>query len=231
MAKQSTNVEAIYKEAMSLLLVFSILPLALLAVRVATTGSGRFVFLVWNLFLAWVPVLVGWRIVRLGARQVPLSALVWLLLWLLFLPNTFYILSDLIHLEATTGISKLYDGVLLFCFSVVGLGLGLMSLIGVHLWLRRYVKSIIAWCAVSCIVAANSFAIYLGRYLRWNSWDVALNPLGLLFDISDRIVNPAAHPRTFTTTILFFVVIMAFYVVLWVGLARLWRRMKLAAKV
>ena len=61
----------------------------------------------------------------------------------------------------------------------------------------------------------SGFAIYLGRYLRWNSWDVITNPLGLLFDVSGRIVNPIENPLTFSTTILFFGFLAVLYTVIW----------------
>jgi uncharacterized membrane protein len=63
----------------------------------------------------------------------------------------------------------------------------------------------------------SGFAIYLGRYLRWNSWDVIANPFGLLFDVADRIVNPGEHILTFSATILFFAFLAVIYYVFWVG--------------
>jgi uncharacterized membrane protein len=67
-----------------------------------------------------------------------------------------------------------------------------------------------------------SFAIYLGRYLRWNSWDVLFNPAGLVFDVSEPFINPTSHPQVFTTTLMFFVLLASIYIVCYqlVALAR-----------
>jgi len=70
-------------------------------------------------------------------------------------------------------------------------------------------RQVDAFAAVMLLIC--SFAIYLGRDLRWNSWDVLVNPAGIVFDISERLIDPLDHPDTFTTTAVFFVFLMGLY--------------------
>lgn len=221
-----TVAENLYLDAMVAIAPLSGLSLLLLLIRIVVTGDLQYSFLVWNLFLAWVPALIAWRIVHLATSRLRLSAVSWLVAWILFLPNTFYILSDLIHLETLDGVSKLYDAVMIFTFSLTGFLLGLASIAIVHTWIGRYLKSRPAWIFVGSVILASSFAIYLGRYLRWNSWDIFLEPLGLLFDVSDRIINPGGDPRSFSTTFLFFGVIFTSYSSLRYFGAMFWKRIK-----
>jgi uncharacterized membrane protein len=184
-------------------------------------GSTWLSFLVWNLFLAWLPLVVvtllagylrskSWR-----SR----TALFLTAVWLIFLPNSFYIISDLVHVGAAVQTSLLFDAVLLFSFSFTGLMLGVASLYAMHRLLLTRRKPLEAWGIISGVVLLCSFAIYLGRYLRWNSWDIIFSPLGLLFDVSERLTSPARHEQTFGTTILFFGLIMVIYAAAWQLLA------------
>lgn len=221
-----TIAEALYLDAIYGMVVLSVLSSTILIIRIISTGKLHFAFLVWNLILAWIPALIAWKIVHFASKKLKPTVIIWLTLWVVFLPNTFYILSDFIHLGADYGVSKLFDSVLLFSFSLTGLLLGLGSLGIVHAWIGRYVKPRTGWVFVVGVVLASSFAIYLGRYLRWNSWDIALNPLGLLFDVSDRVINPGAHPATFTTTLLFFGFIMTTYLAFRNFVVTVWRRIQ-----
>jgi len=81
----------------------------------------------------------------------------------------------------------------------------------VHQQLRRRLWNWQASIVVGLVLLLCSFAIYLGRYLRWNSWDVLANPAGLIFDASEPFVTPGAHPQAFTTTLMFFVLLVSIY--------------------
>lgn len=196
---------------------FSLVSAGLFFVRVFSSGSWRYVFLLWNLVLAWVPLgLVIW----LKKSQQTRGWLAWQsltlgILWLIFLPNSFYLVSDFVHLHATYEVSLLYDVALISSFAFCGLALGYSSLYIVHRQLLKKIKPRLATFAVAFVLALSSFAIYLGRYQRWNSWDVLLDPAGLLFDLSDQIINPAAHTQAFATTATFFVLLGSIYFVLW----------------
>ncbi|MCC6459079.1 MAG: DUF1361 domain-containing protein [Saprospiraceae bacterium] len=138
-----------------------------------------FGFLGWNLFLAWVPYLAALRFERSGSRL----RWAWFLLWLLFLPNAPYIVTDFIHLHHRPPVPVWYDMVMLFSFASTGLMLGLLSLYEIRLalgrqWSRLFTESIM--CAA---IGLAGFGVWLGRFQRWNSWDVFSNPAGLLRDL------------------------------------------------
>lgn len=208
------------KEVRNLLIVLglsSLVSLVLMGSRIVRSDSLRYSFLVWNLLLAWVPLGLAWWLVRflrthswLSWQAIGLTAL-----WFIFLPNSFYLVSDFVHLRATYEVNILYDVVLLTSFAFNGLVLGFMGLYAVH---RELLKRFVPYAAhtiVGFILLICSFAIYLGRYLRWNTWDILASPAGILFDISDRVINPSTHLRTFTTTATFFILLSSMYMVMW----------------
>lgn len=176
-------------------------------------------YLVWNLFLAWLPLLFAMRLVSLLRRKLWSSweGLATSVIWLLFLPNSFYMISDFVHLQNVQRIDALYDSLMFTSFIYTGVALGFSSLYLVHLQLRRRLSAGAAafWAAVTLLLC--SIAMYVGRDLRWNSWDVLTNPGGLLFDISDRLQHPSAYPRMILVILAFFVLLASMYNLLWRG--------------
>ncbi len=211
------KISAAYRPAFIALLAANGVTLLLFILRSAESQTDRYWFLVWNLFLAWLPLLFAWGLVKrlqtsawLSWQNVGLS-----LLWLGFLPNSFYLTTDLIHLHETGEVSLLYD-IVMFCSFIFNAHiLGFMSLYLVHRELVRRFAYWKAYLGIAGVLLACGFAIHLGRSLRWNSWDVLINPAGILFDLSDRVVNPAAHPQSFVTTVTFFLLLMSTYAVIW----------------
>jgi uncharacterized membrane protein len=202
-------------------LVFSLLVLSAFAVslslyRIIVTHSDHYWFLMWNLLLAWLPPIFAWLLYRRTPK-----GLLWswknfglFILWLLFLPNAFYLFTDFIHLQSTGQIGLMYDVVLIGTYAWCGFILGYLSLFLVHKRTYQRFGRVAHWLPFVCLLLSG-FAIYLGRYLRWNSWDIIVNPLGLLFDLTDRIVNPGEHILTFSATLLFFAFLSVIYLVLW----------------
>ncbi len=177
---------------------------ALLAARVALSGSGFGLFLPWNLFLAAVPLAASTALVGLDARRARPSALLALgVVWLLFLPNAPYILTDLVHLGPRTGVPFWYDLALLLSAAGTGLLAAYVSLADVQTVLTRRVGTAAAWAASVGALFLSAFGVYLGRELRWNSWDVLTAPGALLADIASRVLDPLAHPTTVVMTVVF----------------------------
>lgn len=176
-------------------------------------------YLVWNLFLAWLPLIFAIRLVGLLGRKLWSSweGLGVSLLWLVFLPNSFYMISDFIHLQDVQRVDVLYDTLMFTSFIFTGVVLGFSSLYLIHLQLRQRLSARTAagWTAATLFIC--SIAVYVGRDLRWNSWDVLTNPGGLLFDISDRLQHLAAYPQMLVTIISFFVLLSSMYGLLWRG--------------
>jgi uncharacterized membrane protein len=178
--------------------------------------TSDFWYLSYNLALGLIPLLLALWLRHLLQKQawkeVPLVIVT--VLWVLFLPNSFYIISDFIHLSETPRVDIVQDVVMLAQFSFVGLVFGFMSLFIVHQELIKRMSVRVATLLVGTILLACSFAIYLGRDLRWNSWDIAAQPFALLTDIIEHL-NFFAHPQMIITTLSFFMMLASIYGVLW----------------
>ena len=177
---------------------------ALSLCRYYFTSSMMYLFLNWNLFLAFIPWVVTTFIMispSLHRRKLVLFGL--LSVWLLFFPNAPYILTDLFHLNLRSKAPIWFDTVLVLSFAWTGLAFGVTSLMDIENLLSKNFKGHTVKIIISILLFIASFGIYLGRYLRWNSWDVLDEPLNLMYDIGDRIVNPFSYPRTWGMTILY----------------------------
>ena len=157
---------------------------ALIVLRVLHTGSFIFLFMIWNLFLAYIPyALSNWLTASPHRMQQPFFRYAFFAVWLLFLPNTFYILTDLFHLhDSRHALSPAwFDLALIFSCAWNGLLLGVLSL--------RQMEKLFHF-PVAPIMALNALGIYVGRYLRYNSWDILSNPFRLTADILNMIIHP-----------------------------------------
>ena len=192
----------------------------LVAFRVAYSHSFEDVPFLWNLFLAWIPFGLALLIYdrhRRGARLAQVLALG--LLWLLFLPNAPYIVTDLRYLTEMTGKAFWFEGLLIGTAAVTGLLLGFISVYLIQAIVRRVAGARYAWLFVLVALALSSVGVYLGRVLRWNSWDVFVRPGSLLAELARVLVDPLAHPRPIAITILFTSFLLASYAIFY-SLAR-----------
>lgn len=184
----------------------------LIAYRCHFTSTLLYTFLCWNLILALIPYLLSSLIV-LFPPQNKNNLMLYLLIaiWLLFFPNAPYILTDLFHLRAKPPVPFWYDLVLILSCAWNGLILAIVSLWDMHQLLNRLFNRTLGWIFALSALVLGSFGIYLGRYLRFNSWDIISNPRSLFFDILDRIINPLSHTTTYGVTILFSVFLIILY--------------------
>ena len=174
--------------------------LFLLGIRIVLTGELVYIFLAWNLFLAWIPFAVSQELI--GAKK-RLNIFFLTAIWLLFLPNAPYIITDFLHLKQRPPIPSWYDILLLFSAALNGLLLGLLSLLTVEKSLAKRFGNRISGLIILCSFFLCSFGIYIGRYLRWNSWDLIIKPGAIAGDILERIFNPFDHIGTWSVTVLF----------------------------
>jgi uncharacterized membrane protein len=187
-----------------LLILSSIAACILLSYRIAITGSYYYLFLPWNLFLAWIPYVISVGFKKIGPlRMNKLKAVLFFSSWLLFLPNSPYILTDLVHLATRPGIPLWYDALMILLFAWTGLLLGLISMANAHRSFRRNFPERIAGSLMVFIILICSFGIYVGRVLRWNSWDLIAQPIALMKDISAQFIHPFHHLQTFGMTFSF----------------------------
>jgi uncharacterized membrane protein len=164
----------------------------MLYVRMKFTGSYRFMFLPWNLFLAYIPYVLSQFFEKIYHTAKWKQVLLFVT-WLLFFPNALYIVTDIIHLNDLQNVPIWFDAILLFTSSFAGLALAFASLIHVENFLKNYIPTKYLSLSVLLIIFAGAFGVYLGRFQRWNSWDVISEPLALGKDIAHRFTNPFAH--------------------------------------
>lgn len=173
---------------------------AMLIVRVIYSGSFMFLFIPWNLFLVVVPLFFSYRIRQ---RSSKIAVSLYLAGWLLFFPNAMYIVTDLFHLHERPGVPLWYDLLILFSSALLGVIMGFLSLRNVERYLYRHIKrQFMPFLLFSCFILCG-YGIYLGRYLRWNSWDIVTQPILLLSDIKQNVVHPFRNIECWLLTLLF----------------------------
>lgn len=180
---------------------FSIL---LVLFRIEWSGSIHYIFLPWNLFLAWIPFLAAVLLNEARTKKYSNAVMTALFFcWLIFFPNSPYILTDLFHLRPKHGIPLWFDLVLILSFAWNGLLLGFASLFEIQSFLRERFSLFTAKAFVAILMIMCSFGIYLGRYPRWNSWDIITNPIALFGDIFSMILHPLDNTRMVGVTFFF----------------------------
>ena len=195
----------------------SIVSFALLGVSVVHNRSLADTYLGWNLLLAWLPVVLAVVLIAELPKYPWLNwrPLLLTFLWLVLLPNSFYLISDLVHLPEVLSRNLIYDSVMFESFILNGLALGCLSLYMVHRQLIKRIRREWAGALIGLTLFLCSFAIYLGRDLRLSSWNLLSNPAGILFSVANPLVDPAHHGDAYTTTLIFFVILSTLYVVVW----------------
>ncbi len=178
--------------------------------RVWYFGSTHYIFLVINLALAAIP----WRLGKWVVRQQYWRFYAALALWLLFLPNAMYIVTDLVHLHNDAVAPVWYDTLLIFAAAIAGLFMGFTSLLEVEQKLKQLFMPRTVSIIIGAILFLSAFGVYLGRFLRWYSWDIITRPLALLESIIVRIVFPFDHIRTWGMTTILTLLFMLCYAML-----------------
>ncbi len=169
--------------------------LALVAVRAQATGQVRDSFLVFNLFLGVLPFPFALGSDYLLRKRHWYLALPFASLWLLLLPNSPYLMTDLVHFT-TSNVPGWYDTLLYGSFAVTGVLLGFGSVALIHSAIRERFGRRRGWSAAIAALMLSAFGIYLGRIERWNSWNILENPKQLAKSVLAPIRNPLANVRT-----------------------------------
>jgi uncharacterized membrane protein len=179
------------------LILASVTSTTLVAARVVHTRRLGFLFLVYNLVLAWIPL--GLSVVLHALDHVRprptarVASVLCLAAWLAFFPNAPYLMTDLLHLKVQGNRLLWLDLIALQAFAWTGLALGFVSLDIVQRLVARRVGRVWSWLFAAAVMGLSAFGIYLGRFRRWNSWDVARDPLGLFSDVAQMVLHPFAH--------------------------------------
>jgi uncharacterized membrane protein len=135
-------------------------------------------------------------------------------LWILFIPNSFYIITDLFHLEARYVVPLWFDLALIISFVWNGLLLGIVSVRQMEKIFENRFNFNAEWLFVPCIMSLSAFGIYIGRYLRFNSWDVLTNPFQLVQDVICLCLHPIRNRFDWSMIICFSILLTVFYLTL-----------------
>ncbi|WP_299275311.1 DUF1361 domain-containing protein [uncultured Psychroserpens sp.] len=191
---------------LSLLTISMALSIVLLMIRMKMHQSFYLLFLVWNLFLAIIPYAI-----TIGLISTPktnkLVFVIWFSIWLLFLPNAPYIVTDLLHLINSKSHLMWLDILVILSFAFNGLILFFLSLSDMEKHIKQYVPSRYIFPLMLSIFGLTAFGIYLGRFLRYNSWEIINEPLQIFSDIFRIILEPNTEAWIFTLTFASFLAI------------------------
>jgi len=172
-----------------ILILCSVFSIGLMVWRIIYTGQLLFAFLVWNLFLAFVPFAISKKISQVSICK-KWKFIVCSLVWVIFLPNAFYIITDLFHLDMNEDVPLWYDLALLWSFAWSGLLFGILSVQHMERLFEEHVGKKPGLLFVLLLMVMNGFGVYIGRYMRFNSWDVLTNPFQLISDVVYLFVHP-----------------------------------------
>jgi uncharacterized membrane protein len=193
------------------LILSSLFSMSLICFRMMYTGDHLFLFLVWNLFLAFIPWYVSsWMNRRMRSKSI-VTFLACVFVWLLFIPNSFYILTDLFHLDMNVSVPLWYDLALLLGFAWNGLLFGILSVRQMEKLFEHYFNKKFDLLFIFPVMVLNGFGVYVGRYLRFNSWDVFTNPFQLLDDIIYMFIHPIRNRFDWSMIICYSVFLMLIY--------------------
>lgn len=190
------------------------LNMMLLLIRNAIEQDKSYNFLIFNLFLAFLPFLIAFLIWVFAPKLSRLVFVVLSLVWLLFYPNAPYMMSDLIHVQAKSA-TVIYDTLIIFSFASLALFLGFYSLnISYRLWILKFNVQIARVWLISSIFL-SSLGIYLGRILRLNSWDLFTRPMVVLEETWNHLWPISHNPITYYIVALFTIIQ---FLIFWLGL-------------
>jgi uncharacterized membrane protein len=195
------------------LLLSTLLAVGMFAFRVGYSGRSYYDNLPWNLLLAWVPYACSmWAAAwyRLWARKWWMLLLPGIL-WLVFFPNAPYIVTDFYHLEERPPIPLWYDIGLVTTFAWTGCFLAIASLRTMQFLVGIHANRFVSWVFAGIALGLSGVGVYLGRFERWNSWDLFLRPQKVLRDLAVPLVNPLNNLRFLGFSLMFTALLLVMY--------------------
>jgi uncharacterized membrane protein len=197
----------------------SLLCVGLYVARVFMSDNWAYYTMLWNLFLAWVPYICSVGAMYWHQRHPRRwwGLLVPGVIAIAFFPNAPYIVTDFLHLGERPGMPLWYDIGLLASFAWTGIVLGIYALRLLQEIVKAWVGVLLSWGFVLVVLGLSGMGIYLGRFLRWNSWDLVLQPKAILYDVAIRLRYPFGHLSTYGVTLLFAALMFVCYLALTAG--------------
>ncbi len=187
-----------------LLLVATLINLVVLFIRGKTQGTHDYDFLVWNLFLGFLPLLVAWILNYFEGRLSNFIFYFASFIWLIFYPNAPYMISDVIHVEGEiNSITRIFNGLIIFSLAMLSLFYGFLSIKIMHRLFENKLNK--KWANVSLFLALllSCLAFYMGRIIRLNSWQVITEPLVVIRETIEGLFPIGAHLDAYVLMLLF----------------------------
>jgi len=187
----------------------SIVAVVFVAFHMILNQSVELWYLPWNLFLAWVPLLAAMYLVSTPLHRYVEGLL--LIVWLVFLPNAFYVMTDIIHINDQVRFNQTYDVLTIMMTIIPSFLVGLVSLYLIDKKYLTPLSNLKRRASIVTIAALSGIAIYIGRELRWNSWDIIANPYAIITDFARVITTSESLAQLALTVIGYMVVILVSY--------------------
>lgn len=196
------------------LIILTILAVAFNVGKVFLTGRITELYLLWNIFLALLPLAVSGFLLWYTTRPKVYVAVVVFggLVWLALFPNAPYLLTDFIHVRDGGTVFLWYNILMFFAAAWACLLAGFYSLEQIQSLLNKYISQVYTWIVLIGVFVVSSFGIYIGRFLRWNSWDVFVNPQQLAQDTWVVLTQPHQHYDELLFTTIFFIFMLVSYI-------------------
>ena len=179
-------------KTLSLITVALLFSVILLMVRMKLNKSYFFLFLIWNVFLAIIPYAITMYL-NTSQNLSKLNLGFWFMVWLAFLPNAPYIVTDLIHIRLGNDSFLWLDVLVGLSFALSGLLLFYVSIIDMQKLVTSQFKKLPVEAMTIALIFLCGFGVYLGRFLRYNSWEIISGPQYLIMDIITIIISPFQH--------------------------------------
>jgi uncharacterized membrane protein len=181
--------------------------------RVVYSGTSNYSNLIPNLFLAWLPYISS-VLAASSYRSRPKhwwNIFLYGIIWLVFFPNAPYMVTDFYHLDPRPPVPLWFDISLIAIFAFTGCFLAIASLRTMQLIVERFLGRIIGWLFALLTLSLGSLGVYLGRFSRFNSWDILLHPRMVLKDIIHNLLNPLDNLGFIGFTLMFTSILLVFY--------------------
>jgi uncharacterized membrane protein len=188
--------------------------IVLMVARIVVSGNLIFTFLLWNLFLAFVPYAVSnWLSRNTKVVQNRLMFCAVFVVWLLFIPNSFYIITDLFHLGRFVDMHLWFDLTMILSFAWNGILLGVLSVRQMEKIMEAFLSKRTKMLFIYVVMFLNALGVYIGRYLRFNSWDVVTDPSLIIKEVLNLVMHPIEYKYVWSMIICFSVFMTLLYFV------------------
>ncbi len=170
-------------------------------------------WIIWNLFLAFIPLVLSFWLFRWHKKSRSFLWWIGLIVFIAFLPNAPYLLTDIIHLiRATRAGYSAWVITLIFIplhlFAILsGFQAYVISLINQGFYLKKNNSGRFILLGELIVHALSAIGVYIGRFLRFNSWDLITQPDTLAIDT----INDLTSKRPLLIIFIIFIVLTISY--------------------